>query len=75
MIRILYFGQLAEITGLLEERLELHTDVRALKEALYKKYPVLSLKQFIVSVNKCVVQNTPLNENDEVALMPPFSGG
>lgn len=73
---ILTFGQIAEMTG--ADRLTVadadSTDV--LVEALKKTYPGLESMDFLLAVDQVVVtDNTPLNPNSVVALMPPFSGG
>ncbi|MNK65654.1 Molybdopterin synthase sulfur carrier subunit [compost metagenome] len=73
-IKIISFGQIAEITG--KEFMLEATDLDSLKLYLIKKFPELSDKKFAFAVNKKLVQeNTSLNQNDVVALMPPYSGG
>ncbi len=73
-IKVIAFGQIAEITG--KELMLQTTDLDSLKLNLIKKFPELSGKKIAFAVNKKLVQNNMiLNENDVVALMPPYSGG
>jgi len=73
-IKIISFGQIAEITG--KELMVEATDLDSLKLYLIQKFPGLSDKKFAFAVNKKLVQeNISLNQNDVVALMPPYSGG
>jgi len=73
-IKIISFGQIAEITG--KEFVTEAADLDSLKLHLIQKFPELSDKKFAVAVNKKLMQeNVSLNQNDIVALMPPYSGG
>ncbi|MFV8829860.1 molybdopterin converting factor subunit 1 [Alkalihalobacterium sp. APHAB7] len=77
-MKVLLFAQLEEIVG--EREIEIKSEpitVQQLKKVLLEKYPNLrSLDSTIVAVNEEYVKNdTPLKENDVVALIPPVSGG
>lgn len=73
-VKIIAFGQIAEITG--KEFVVGVNDVTALKSVLNEKFPALAEKKYAIAVNKkMVTENIALNENDTVALMPPYSGG
>lgn len=74
-IKVLSFGQLAEITG--KERFGWRAaDTDSLRQSLGEKYPALKERKYAIAVNRQLVrQNTVLTENAEVALLPPFSGG
>jgi len=73
-IKIIAFGQIAEITG--KQLAAEATDTAILRTWLLEKFPALGQKKYAIAVNKKVVTDTvQLNENDEVALMPPYSGG
>lgn len=51
-------------------------DSDELLKALNLKYPFLADLKFSLAVNMQLVQkNTPLKGNEEIALLPPFSGG
>ena len=75
MITLLYFAQIRSITALPSEQLEYVSDLDELKMILLEKYPKLINAHFVFSVNKEISESCSLNDNDEVALMPPFSGG
>jgi len=73
-IRIIAFGQIAEVTG--KEFLFEAVDVTSLKLALHSTFPALSEKKYAIAVNKrLATENVAFTENDTVALMPPYSGG
>jgi molybdopterin synthase sulfur carrier subunit len=73
-IRITAFGQIAEITG--KQILIKAKDITGLQQELAAKFPAIAAKKYAVAVNKKIVtSNIELKENDEVALMPPYSGG
>ncbi|MBD8081082.1 MoaD/ThiS family protein [Chryseobacterium caseinilyticum] len=73
-IKVSSFGQIAEITG--KEFMVKAADLDSLKLYLIQKFPELSDRKFAFAVNKKLVQeNIILNQNDVVALMPPYSGG
>lgn len=49
-----------------------------LQKYLYDKYPALEDEKFSVAVNLSLRDKTedfPIAEEDEISLMPPFSGG
>lgn len=73
-VNVIAFGQIAEITG---KTLTVSAhDIEALQAELKERYPELGTKKYALAINKKMVSgNTPLNANDIVALMPPFSGG
>lgn len=74
-LNILSFGSITDITGCSFE-MPLSPDTDSLVAALKNKYPSLADKKIILAVNAATVQeNTPLKENDTVAILPPFSGG
>jgi len=69
------FGSLTDIIGA-PFKLENVPDTDALIIELTNRYPQLKKSKYVVSVNKKMInKNTPLAENDTVALMSPFSGG
>ena len=75
-IQVLAFGQIAEITGKSEWAVADVADTNMLLEVLIKSFPLLQGVKFAIAVNKNIInENTGLNNRDEVALLPPFSGG
>ena len=74
-IRIIIFGQLTDIAG---NSLSLDDvpDTDTLVKRLNKLYPEFTNKKYVIAVDKQVITaNTILNNNNTVALLPPFSGG
>ena len=70
------FGQLTDIFKKETISIEGVKDLNELKEKLIKSFPALSQKSFVIAVNKQIIHNNvSLNEDSEVALLPPFSGG
>ena len=73
-IQVKTFGALTEV--LEKEFYTTADDTTALLTALGNKYPELAHRKLLIAVNNTIV-NAPvdLQENDVVALMPPYSGG
>ncbi|MEP2771024.1 MAG: MoaD/ThiS family protein [Fulvivirga sp.] len=78
-IDILLFGITKDIIGSERYALELEGDVTVarLKEALTSEFPQLTkLKSLLVAVNNKYGQpETNISSKDEIALIPPVSGG
>lgn len=75
-IKVLAFGQIAEIMQLHVCHMPLVNTVFALKAHLAQTYPLLEEIEYLVSVNKKIVSTDyVLEAGNEVALLPPFSGG
>jgi molybdopterin synthase sulfur carrier subunit len=75
-MEIILFGQLADIAGTSAIRLEGVQDTTSLKAKLESMFPGLEKVNYMLAVNKKMVQeNLPLSGNEAIALMPPFSGG
>lgn len=78
-ISILLFGVAKDIIG--NKRLSLETSANVtvldLKNILLEKYPAFyDLSSISIAVNSAYANNeTVINENDEVAIIPPVSGG
>jgi len=82
MVTLKYFASLRSIAGKEEERLDLgnETTVQKLSETLAKTTPqigeMIQGKRILVSVNQDVATlDTVIHDGDEVAFLPPFSGG
>ncbi|MFQ5672675.1 MAG: MoaD/ThiS family protein [Nitrospinales bacterium] len=82
MITVKYFAGLKTIAGSEEDRFDLgsETTLRALDEAIGKVHPELKNlireRKVMVSVNHDVASpDSTIKDGDEVALLPPFSGG
>ena len=75
-INIIAFGQIADITGKSSWKLSGIKDTDKLTDILSMKYSELSSIKYSIAVNKVIIQkNTELEDEDTVALLPPFSGG
>jgi molybdopterin converting factor subunit 1 len=78
-ITIHYFAQVREATRIKYETLKLSRDtsVMDLLSLIHTRYPKLrNVNNFSTSVNyQLVKSNTILRDKDEVALLPPISGG
>lgn len=77
-VKILFFGPLADISEAKEVYIKLGSTnmLSHIKEVLEKKYLKTSTLPFIMAVNKEHVRgDIELSAGDEIAVMPPFSGG
>jgi molybdopterin converting factor subunit 1 len=79
-ITILYFARVKDITGVKKETMELplNTSIKKLLAKISLSYPDIEsiLNVVKISVNyKIIDMNTILKDGDEVALLPPVSGG
>ena len=80
LIRVLFFGVLKEMAGIASDSLELPKGATLADALHHYESRIPRLKQLLpsvaVSVNReYAVQNVTLSEGDEVALLPPVSGG
>jgi molybdopterin converting factor subunit 1 len=80
MIRVLFFGPTHDLTGFNEERVELPEGERLAD--LWRRYelrfPKLAqaLPSLVTAVNQEIAEGSqPLRDGDEVAFLPPVSGG
>lgn len=77
-VNLKYFGAIAQDIGLSQEAVQLQDNQRsteALKAWCLKKYPQLSQHYFRMAVNLALNAEQPLNNGDEIALLPAFAGG
>ncbi len=74
-IKVILFGKLSDIAGSSVSVNDV-TDTDGLEIALHKNYPALAKIKYVIAVDKQVIkENTSLNDNSIIALLPPFSGG
>ncbi len=70
------FGIIAEKLPEQEFKFPKKKNTEELLTSLYKEYPNLKDVDFSLAVNQQLIQqNTPLEGSEEIALLPPFSGG
>lgn len=79
-VNVLFFGRLKEIAGHAEESLDVqsHADIEALFAQYAARYPDLQQyrSSLVASCNReFAAWSTPLHTGDEVAFLPPVSGG
>lgn len=75
-ITILAFGQIEDIIQKGKTTFFDVSDTESLKNKLATLYPEIDSIPYRIAVNKNIVNgNHILNKGDEVALLPPFSGG
>ena len=78
-IKISYFGQFRDITGLTEEEIETKDGVTVveLRDQIREKYPRIAAKrEVLVAVNSSFAPlDTVIKTEDKVAFFPPVSGG
>ncbi len=76
IIRVIAFGQIAEIAGRTNWELEGINNTSQLAGILTDEFPLLKNLPYRFAVNQQLVNlPTELHDNDIVALLPPFSGG
>ena len=75
-INIKYFGLIAEVTHCPEETVNFSGNaVSDLLDVLYSKYPDLKNKDFKIAQNQELISIDTEITGQEIALLPPFSGG
>jgi len=75
MLRLKYFGMVAETINKTEETFLFIKTLEGLTVELEKKYPQLKSLNYKFAVNQTMAEEAVLKENDEIALLPPFAGG
>ena len=78
IITIKYFGMLSEITNKNTETLKVpdNYNTEDINKLLLQTYPTIGDISYTIAVNQKVIQKIyTLSPNDEIALLPPFSGG
>jgi molybdopterin synthase sulfur carrier subunit len=75
-VNVLFFGALIEATNISSIEIDnMYTSDEVLNH-LHKKYPLLCHYKFSLALNQnFLTDNAKLNNNDELALLPPFAGG
>jgi len=77
-VKVKLFAYTRELIGKDEIRLKLagQTTVGDLRKMILEMYPALSTKTFVIAVNhKVADDSTKISDVDEVAILPPVSGG
>lgn len=75
-VRIVAFGKAAEALGRNEMELDGIASTKELEDFLSEKYPLFKTLPYRIAVNRAIAgTHVTLNGNEEIALLPPFSGG
>lgn len=77
-VNVLFFGMLNDAVKNNKLMIEsnLFSDTESLKKYLTDKYPELKRFNYLLAVNQNVARgNEKIYDGDEIALLPPFSGG
>jgi molybdopterin converting factor small subunit len=82
MVRLVFFGKLADIAGSSQRDVQNHASLgdllHHLKATEPELYAALHDKGVRCALNLALLpkgEDTPLSDNDELAFMPAFSGG
>ena len=75
-VKVLLFGELAQIAGASKIALKDVMNTNIASEKLLEQFPIFRNKKYALAVNKQLVKEShTLVDGDELALLPPFSGG
>ena len=75
-INLLFFGVLTDVVGQNKIELEEMQDLQSVKQYVMKEFPKVMEYSHIISVNREIIgDNKDLQDGDEVAFLPPFTGG
>jgi sulfur-carrier protein len=75
-MQILFFGRLTDITGKDKISLDNFSDTCSLTEFLENEFPGIIAQTYRLILNgRPISENCRLKADDEIALLPPFSGG
>lgn len=76
MIRILYFGQIAEAVGKSEELVDAKVFDAGVRAYFETKYPVLVSLSYRIAIDREIREELLAGEQpNEISLLPPFAGG
>jgi molybdopterin converting factor small subunit len=74
-VKIQIYGQLKQITGA-SEIIANATDTDGLMREVAARFPLLKNLTCLIAVDRNIVQtNTAIKAGQELALLPPYSGG
>ena len=75
-VKVYLFGKLKELTGQSELVLEGISDTGQLIHEINTRFPKTKDIPCLIAVDKNIIHSiTPIKEGQELALMPPYSGG
>lgn len=77
-INVKYFGMIGETANRDKEIIHINESVtiEELKSVILQKHPKLKKLDFQIAKNFTIAgKDEKVNDNDEIALLPPFAGG
>lgn len=75
-INVLFFGVLAELTGMRRKHYTAIESYSDLKHRIFDEFPGIEHYTYRIAVNRTIINEDPvLRDGDELAFMPPFAGG
>ena len=75
-VKVLFFGVLSEVAGTDCRHYNDVKSVNDLRLCILDEFPEIEHYNYMISLNNEIINSDrPLNDKDEVALMPPFAGG
>ena len=76
MIEVMFFGQLADTTGVSSVMVKEVGNTDMLIQMMKQRYPALESSTYMIAVNNAMVtENSIVTPGSKIAFMPPFSGG
>jgi molybdopterin converting factor small subunit len=74
-VKIQLFGQLKQITGV-SELITGAADTEGLVREMNNRFPGIENLKYLIAIDRTVIQNNSLiKDGQEIALLPPYSGG
>lgn len=75
-VKVLLFGSLAELMGRNEFEIKCNPSFNEFKKILFIEFPLLQTHSLAYAYNKKIItEDLSLENQAEIALLPPFSGG
>ena len=75
-MKLLYFGILSELAGQTEEEIQFVGSLQELRKQIVHKYAGFEEHPFQIAINQKIAQDElQLAGSEEVAFLPPFTGG
>jgi len=75
-IKVLLFGAIKDHIGSAEIELNDLDSTERVREHLEGEYPFIRSTRYILALNQERIEDDrPVQDGDEIALMPPFAGG
>lgn len=76
-MKVIFFGKLKDIAGTRTIEVKNVKNIAELKSIIFQSFPEIKQQTFSIAVNFEIISddNYQLREGDEIALIPPVSGG